>query len=253
MTTTMTLGEKLALAAELAAIPELRISRITTHDDTDNSYAKTETHIAVAHTTTDTTATQAEALQFAFRSIDTPSVTTHEIIAGETDLSVWGVFRGLPVCFCAKFTDPAARDLIRSFPKGDVKVLAALAAPVPSPAAVRDALWAACDGPSEQSEPRPKPLISQSTIDEMRDLGVCDAHQIHTEPAGSGRHEAICSCDWVSNEAYGDATTAALEGYEHVKKMVAEAKATDTVPPTETARITGQEYATLPRATKAGA
>lgn len=195
MTTTieMTIAEKHRLLADLYAVDGLgtHIGGFTIESNWE-SVARLYVHPY------NPAAGNARALLVAFDLLDDPRVEVHSTDGNEQP-HVIGHYRGVDVHVMSVISDPAARDLIRSM-EPTRAMLAALA------------------GDPVQPE-QPKPLISQSTIDEIRDMGIRDAHQIH---------EAICSCGWVSNEAYGDATTASLEGYEHVKKMIADAKAADT-------------------------
>jgi hypothetical protein len=57
--------------------------------------------------------------------------------------------------------------------------------------------------------------ISQQKIREVTALSVYDNHVITTHYPVGGRHEARCSCDWISPDAYRDVHDARQAGQRH--------------------------------------
>ncbi|HEX3778403.1 MAG TPA: hypothetical protein VHX38_01965 [Pseudonocardiaceae bacterium] len=57
-------------------------------------------------------------------------------------------------------------------------------------------------------------MVSDSTLREVAALSVYDQHKVSTRPVGR-RHEAVCDCGWISDDAYSDRFDAGSAGARH--------------------------------------
>lgn len=57
-------------------------------------------------------------------------------------------------------------------------------------------------------------MVSDQTIREVAALSVYDHHKLTTIPFGR-RHEAVCACGWISDDAYLDRFDASSAGARH--------------------------------------